>query len=156
MNSNHKEPPKVPLIPASMHIHTQKPEHGWWEWTIEFLEESYDNKIILPWCDSGRERRHFETTLHCSDVFDPVPDLHWTLDAIKKDADFIDWNVDEEGKLFYMYVWNLDAVKVQLHVFTKCRDEDISWHFVMDRDAFIAELDAAYTSFGAQGGWGAY
>ena len=92
--------------------------------------------------------------VNCSAVFDPVPDLHWVLEAVKKDADFVEWCVDEEGKLVYMHVWNLDAVKVQLHVFTKCRENDISWHFVMDRDAFIAELDAAYVSFGAQGGWG--
>ena len=54
-----------------------------------------------------------------------------------------------------MQAWNLDAVKIQLRVFSWLRDEDFSWDFILDRDAFIAELHAAYCSFGAQGGWGA-
>ena len=95
------------------------------------------------------------TTMHCSDAFDPVPDLHWFLIGIKKDAPALSWEVDEEGRFFTWQVWNLDAVKVCLRIFSSLRDEDISWDFVLDRDAFIAELDAAYTSFGAQGGWGA-
>ena len=87
-------------------------------------------------------------------MFDPVPELHRFLVAVKKNKAFSEWQVDEEGDFVTMQVWNLDAAKVCLRLSSFCRDEDFCWHFVLERDAFLAELDAAYTGFGAQGGWG--
>ena len=54
-----------------------------------------------------------------------------------------------------MRVWNLDAAKVQLRIFSHLREEDFSWDFVLDRDAFIGERHDACNSLGALGGWGA-
>ncbi len=156
-NSNiPEEAPEVPLIPASMHIHTEKPEWGWWRWSIVFDEESYSDHAVIPWEECGRERRRFETTLSCSEVFDPVPDLHWFLRCIIGDKPSNEWRVDEEGRFQTMWVWNLDAVKVHLRIFSEIRDDDYCWDFVLDRDAFMEELDAAYCSFRAMGGWGAH
>ncbi len=151
-----EEAPKVPLIPASMHIHTKKPEWGWWKWTIIFDEETYSGHAVIPWQPCGRERRHFETKLSCSETFDPVPELHWFLRCIIGDNPCNEWQVDEEGHLLTLQVWNLDAVKVQLRIFSQFRDDDFSWDFILDRDAFMEELDAAYCSFGGFGGWGTH
>lgn len=155
INKLPEEAPQVPLIPASIYIQTEKPKSGWWKWNIEFQEEEYRNSEVAPWEDQGRPRRSFETTMSCSDVFDPIPDLHRFLSEIKGGDPVLGWEVDEEGRYVIWRVWNLDAVTVCLHIFSEYRDEEFSWHFVLDRDSFIAELDAAYTSFGAQGGWGA-
>ena len=146
--------PKVPLIPASIHIQTKKPKYGWWTWNIEFFEENYENMSIVPWKNSTKERRKFETTLDCSDVLDPVTDLHWFLYHVKNADRYVSWTVDEEGCTFTIEVWHIGPNTVQINISTKDRIEDISWDFVLDRSAFIAEIDAAYTSFGAQGGWG--
>ena len=154
MNSDRKEAPKVPLIPASIRIRTEKPDGGWWNWTIEFDEECYENGDIVPWKHAGHDRRHFETYLCCSDVYDPIPDLHWLLVRIKMSSDFEQWSVEEEGELVIISVWYLDAAKIQLQISRQDGDEDFCWNFVLNRRAFIAELDAAYTSFGSQGGWG--
>ncbi len=151
-----EDAPQVPLIPASMRIHAEKPEYGWWRWTIVFDEESYSDHAVRPWGSCGRQRRRFETALHCSEVFDPVPDLHCFLRCIISDAPCSEWRVDEEGAFLTMRVWKLDAVKVQLRIFSEFRDDDLCWDLVLDRDAFVEELDAACCSFGAMGGWGAH
>ena len=54
-----EELPRVPLVPVSMHIRTEKPEAGWWEWSLAFLEECYQKHEVVPWQDCGRERRRF-------------------------------------------------------------------------------------------------
>ncbi|MBO4316764.1 MAG: hypothetical protein J5855_00595 [Mailhella sp.] len=150
-----EDAPKVPLIPVSMRIRTEKPEAGWWLWSIEFLEEGYAGHSIQPWKECGRERRRFQTKVSCSYVFDPVPDLDRFIWSIKGDSPCCELEIDEEGHVLTMQAWNLDAVKIQLRIFSLLRDEDFSWDFVLDRDAFIAELHAAYCSFACQGGWGA-
>ncbi len=154
MNSNCEDTPHVPLVPVSMRIQTEKPKHGWWKWAIEFLEESYENGIVVPWNNTGRKRRRFKTTLRCSGVVDPIPELHRFLYEIDDDSDFEEWCVDEEGRYFTMYAWYLDEQKLQLHISIEGRDEDFLWDFVINRDAFLIELNAAYASFGAWGGWG--
>ena len=154
-NKNFEGYDSVPSIPVSMRIHTEKPCDGWWNWQIAFLEEGYRDHCVVPWEECGRERRCFEARLFCSAVFDPVPDLHWFLAGITRDDSFCEWRVNEEGHFLTMQVWNLDAVKVRLRMFSECRKKDFCWNFVLDRDAFLNELHAAYTSFGAQDGWGA-
>lgn len=154
MNSDCKEAPKVPLIPASICICTRPPEYGWWKWTIEFLEENYENKSVVRWSNPGRERRRFETTLRCSCLVDPIPELHRFLYNLDDDSDFEEWCIDEEGRYLTLQAWYLDTQKIQLRLFSEGRDKDFTWNFVMDRNAFLIELNTAYASFGARGGWG--
>ena len=52
MSSNVKklpeDAPQIPLIPASIHIRTEKPDAGWWKWNIEFQKRDTEiTKSIL-------------------------------------------------------------------------------------------------------------
>lgn len=152
--------PKVPLIPASVSIKTEKIHFGWWTWRIHIQEETYGNKRILPWNpNSSHNRRIYDINLDCSEAFDPVPDLHWFIRSILcyGDSDDVkEWEVDEEGRLTTFKVWTLSYRLLHLQIKAFWDHPYYEYNLIVDRDELIDTLMKTYCDFGKQGGWGLY
>ena len=154
-----EEPPYVPLMPASLEIKTQKINAGWWKWNISINEELYEDHEIVPWKETKRSRRQYQIQLHCSETFDPVPELHYFNRALLINGDDDDvkiWKVNEEGKIAVFKVWTLSCKLLQLQIEARSAQVDYHYDLVVDRDAFISLLMKTYCDFGKQGGWGWY
>lgn len=154
-----EEPPYIPLMPASLEISTQKIDAGWWKWRISINEELYENHKVVPWRKTQRSRRQFQFQLHCSEAFDPVPELHWFSRALLTNGDDDNvkiWEVNEEGRITVFKVWTLSCKLLQLQIEAMRDQVDYHYDLVVDRDAFISLLMKTYCDFGKQGGWGWY
>lgn len=153
-----REPPYVPLMPASLEIETQKIDAGWWVWHIFINEEQYENHAIVPWREKERSRRQYKFQLYCSEAFDPVPDLHWFSRALLcgDDDSAKIWEVDEEGRNTTFKVWRISYRLLQLQIEASSAQVEYHYDLVVDRNTFISLLMRTYCDFGKQGGWGWY
>lgn len=156
---NKERPPYIPLMPASLEIETQKIEVGWWHWNISILEETYDNHEIETWKTVDRPRRQYQIHLHCSEAYDPVPDLHCFSRSLLTNGDDDNvkcWEVNEEGRITIFKVWTLSFKLLQLQIEAISNKVDYHYDLVVDRVSFISMLTKTYCDFGKQGGWGWY
>ena len=156
-----EEPPRVPVMPASLEIETREINAGWWEWNICINEEIFQNKRIVAWKNDESSRRHFNFQLYCSEVYDPIPELYCFIRRlIDNCSDEIPeiWRVNEEGRITAFKVWTLSYKVLQLQI--EARDEHgqeevfYRYDLLVDRQSFIELLMKTFGDFGKQGGWG--
>lgn len=155
-------PPAVPLIPASASFETTKPEAGWWDIHVKIKEEAFENGRVVPWPkESSETRRHFELSIYCSNVFDPIPDLHAYIYATARGATITQWTVGQEGSYIILDTWDVGFRLAQLR-FRQISDEhsnpplaDYSspLNLLVDRFDFLEALEKAYCDFGRNGAW---
>ena len=156
-----EEPPRVPVMPASLAIETREIDAGWWDWNIRINEEIFENMGIVAWKSDESLRRHFNFQLYCSEVYDPIPELHCFIRSLIDDCsdEFPEvWSVNEEGQITSFKVWTLSYRVLQLQIETKneLRHEEVfcRYDLLVDRLSFIELFMKTFGDFGKQGGWG--
>lgn len=147
------ERPTITLTPAEISIQTEKPDVGWWYWTVNFNDAQCIDGRVQPLNDIQKLEKSIIHDIRCSNVFDPVPDLHIFVNKIKATLDAL-WQVDEEGCYVTMVCWYINSYTVHLRMYSSLYRENYCCDYLLDRDSFLKTIKAAYHSFGRDGGWG--
>lgn len=156
-----EDPPRVPVMPASLEIETREIDAGWWDWNIRINEEIFENNGIAAWKNDESIRRHFNIKLYCSEVYDPIPEPHCfirrLIDNCTDESPEV-WRVNEEGRITTFKVWTLSYRVLQLEIEAKSEHgrEEIFYRYdlLVDRQSFIELFMKTFGDFGTQGGWG--